>query len=244
MFNVSIRSARCADIACGLGGVTIATAGLLTLFDRPSILFVFLLIITSVFLMRWQRRSDYVGLFVGATFGNLTELLCDAAGVWEHPTRQVFGLAPLYIFGCYPLLGLALPRMIAGVASRERPEFEGEGSTLLHASLIWAAHAGLSCRFGRNNDLEMLVCLLCLVLTLARFHSTHDLITALLGGLLGMAWELPCTISGVWRFPDPQFLGLIPLWLPLAYAIFFVNLCRITAAISQRIDVRVSNYVS
>jgi hypothetical protein len=95
-------------------------------------------------------------------------------------------------------------------------------------------HTALSCWFTRNHE-ELIVSAVCLGLTLARFHSRHDLITATGGGMLGMVWELPCTHFGVWRFPHPQLLGLIPLWLPLAYAVFFITLSRITFAIAVRV---------
>jgi hypothetical protein len=102
----------------------------------------------------------------------------------------------------------------------------------VHAALLWALHTGLSVRWGRHNGVETLVCLSCLAATLLRFHSRHDLFTALAGAATGMIWELPCTASGAWRFPDPQILGLVPAWLPAAYAVFFVNLGRVGAGLA------------
>jgi len=231
MLTATVKSTGWSDLGFALGGAATATTGLVLLFDRPVVLSLLLLVLALAMLLRWHRRSDIAGLFVGASIGNLTELLSDAAGIWEHPARPVLGVAPLYIFACYPLLGLALPRMTAGILKRERPQ--SEGTTLRQASLIWALHLLLSCWFGLTNESEMIVCVACLTVTLARFHSAHDLTTAVAGGLLGMVWELPCTQFGVWRFPHPQILGLVPLWLPLAYSVFFVNLCRIIAAMGQ-----------
>jgi hypothetical protein len=204
-----------------------------TLYRQPIALLALILTLIPLFLARFRERMDLIGLLIGATFGNLTELLCDVAGVWEHATKQVLGAAPLYIFACYPLLGLALPRMIAAAVGRTRPCMEGEASAFRDATICWALHLGLSCWFGTDNGAQAIVCAACLTLTLARFHSPHDLATALFGGFLGMVWELPCTWWGAWRFPHPQLFGLIPLWLPLAYALFFVNLGRITAALTQ-----------
>jgi hypothetical protein len=227
------RDNRWGELAFTLGGAMTATAVIVTLYRQPFAPLVPILILIPLFLARFSERADIVGLMVGATFGNLTELLCDAAGVWEHVTRPVFGVAPFYIFACYPLLGLATPRLIAAVLGRARPVAEGAGAELRDATIIWALHLGLSCRFGADNGPQAIVCAACLALTVARFHSPHDLTTALLGGLLGMVWELPCTRWGAWRFPHSQLFGLIPFWLPLAYAVFFVNLGRITVALAE-----------
>src|SRR4030095_1418441 len=227
------RDKRWGEIVFTLGGAMTATTGVVTLFRQPFAPLALTLILIPLFLARFSERADIVGLLVGAAVGNLTELLCDAAGVWEHATRPVFGVAPLYIFACYPLLGLATPRLIAAVLGRARPGAEGASAGLRDATVIWALHLGLSLRFGADNGAQTIVCAACLALTVARFHSHHDLTTALLGGLLGMIWELPCTRWGAWRFPHPQIFGLIPLWLPLAYAVFFVNLGRIHVPVSE-----------
>jgi hypothetical protein len=73
------------------------------------------------------------------------------------------------------------------------------------------------------------------VATLLRFHSPHDLGFGVVGAFLALVWELPCTATGVWRFAEPELAGLIPFWLPLAYAVFFINMGRASAALAQRL---------
>src|SRR5262249_50747606 len=126
------------EIAFTLGGAMTATAGIVTLFRLPLAPLVLILILIPIFLARFSEWADLVGLVVGATFGNLTELLCDVAGVWEHATKPVLGVAPLYIFACYPLLGLATPRMIAAVMGCARPGAEGVRVAMRDATFIWA----------------------------------------------------------------------------------------------------------
>lgn len=98
----------------------------------------------------------------------------------------------------------------------------------LFAAVVWATHVGLSFRYGTTNEAELVVSLACLGVTLSRFHTRHDLATAILGALLGLVWEVPCTWTGAWHFPAPQLFGLLPAWLPFAYATFFVNLGRLS----------------
>jgi hypothetical protein len=184
-------------------------------------------------LWRWHEPRDVAGLIVGAVFGNLTELLSALAGLWIHRTPQILGVAPVYIFLCYPLLGLTFPRLVDALAGRQRAAAEGGGAMLAQACILGAMLVSLPCLVAGQGTVQWLFCFTGFALILRQFHSRHDLLCSLVGTVLGLGWELPCTIAGTWFFPQPQLFGRLPLWLPFAYAGFFVTLGRMTIGITM-----------
>jgi hypothetical protein len=222
---------RFGDALATLVGASLATLAIVQLHahTRPLALCIVLAALCGLFLVRWHRPADLAGLLVGASIGNLTEVLCDLKGIWIHASHQLFGAVPFYILICYPILGLALPRLVDALIGRPRPETEGANRQLPVAFGLWLLHIGLSMLYGTDNARELIACLLTLILTLIRFHSPHDLGFAGIGALLALVWEVPCTRFGAWRFAAPQLGGVLPYWLPLAYAVFFINLGRMIA---------------
>ena len=218
------------DLAWVLGGAFAATAAICLWNSEPPLLTLVMAVVLVAFVIRWGTTKDLVGLAVGATLGNLTEILCDIAGVWRHASAQFLGVTPAYILLCYPILGIAIPRMIDAVVGRGRPWKEGQGSVLSWAMLIFGAHVALCLQFAQQNSYLMVSTLICLGAFVWRFRSAHDRTTLLVGAAMGLLWELPCTYWGAWSFPNPQLFGLIPLWLPIAYAVFFGAIGRITSA--------------
>jgi hypothetical protein len=57
----------------------------------------------------------------------------------------------------------------------------------------------------------------------------HDLAAGIAGTTLALAWEVPATMAGAWTFSSPRVFGLLPAWLPLACAMFFISMGRLTA---------------
>jgi hypothetical protein len=214
-----------------LGSAAVATAGLVALYERPTMLCALLVLLVGVTLWRWHEPRDVAGLIVGAVFGNLTELLSGLAGLWIHRTPQILGVAPPYIFLCYPLLGLAFPRLVDALAGRQRPAAEGGGTTLAHACMLGAVLVSLACLAAGHATVQCVFCATGFALILRQFHSQHDLLGILTGTVLGLGWELPCTTAGAWVFPQPELFGRLPLWLLFAYAGFFVTLGRMTIGI-------------
>jgi hypothetical protein len=219
----------------GLGGAVAGTAGLVLLYREPPAAAWLQGFLLAVLLFRWHTRSDVLGLLLGATAGNLTELLCDAKGVWVHFSRDVAGVAPAYILVCYPILWLTVPRLMNALLGRPRPPGETTVPDAILALALWALHTGLSYLVGTDNPQETLVCAVILAVCLWRFRTPHDRAYLAFGAALGLVWELPATVAGAWTFPSPQLLGLIPAWLPLAYAIFFCCLGRVLAFLDGKI---------
>ena len=212
------------DRAVSLGLAIAGTAGLALGYSNPAVLATYLLLLNGVALWRWHDRNDWIGWTLGATLGNLTELSSDAAGLWVHATRGVFGIAPVYILLCYPLLWLVVPRLLHGVAKASVRTSRRDASVAL---ALWALHCSLSCA-ARDSKSLLTVISIALVATLLRlFPSRTDFVYAGLGASLGLLWEIPCTMTGAWTFPATDVAHLIPAWLPFAYATFFVSLNRV-----------------
>ncbi len=224
---------RGGDVCFVLGSAAGATAGLARLYQHPTMLCTLLIVLVVVTLWRWHAPRDLAGLAVGAVFGNLTELLSSLAGLWIHRTPQILGVAPAYIFLCYPLLGLAFPRLVDALAGCQRAAAEGNGTTLAHACILGAVLVSLPCLGAGHATVQWLCCVTSFAIILKRFHSQHDLLCSLAGTVLALGWELPCTVAGTWFFPQPQLFGRLPLWLPFAYAGFFVMLGRMTIGITM-----------
>jgi hypothetical protein len=226
------------DVAFVLGCALVATFAIVAWHDSALSMAVMLLVLASL-LARFHDRRDLVGLAVGATLGNLTELVCERGGVWVHASKPVLGTGPFYIWVCYPILGVAVPRLIdavVGASDRLVPGSARGDSMEPRASraeaggalVVWSAHTGASFFLGTRNIAELVVSVACLFALFTLARSSRDVATALVGALLGLVWEIPCTLSGAWSFPSPQVFGLVPAWLPFAYAVFFTCLGRIT----------------
>lgn len=221
------------DLFFIITGAVLASASITAWYDRPLLVAAACAAILVAVVARHHRQRDIVGLLVGATLGNIIELACDAAGVWRHADRSVLGLAPAYIFLCYPILGIAAPRLVDALIGRARPLQETRRAVAPVAAVLLAGLVALSMRFGGDHSAQSIVCAVLLALTLWQFHSRHDGVTAIAGAIIALVWEIPATMAGAWRFPDPQIAGLIPLWLPAAYAVFFVTMGRLSAAFAQ-----------
>lgn len=210
----------------------------------PLLAAVGMALVMIVLLIRFHETRDLVGLAIGATVGNVIELACDAAGIWQHADRSVLGLAPPYILLCYPILGLAMPRLIDAIAGEPRPEKCRDRDVVPIAFALLASFVALSLRFGRESLEQAVVCALLLSLTLWRFHSRRDITTAVVGAIVSLTWEIPATMAGAWSFPRPDAFNLIPAWLPAAYAVFFVTMGRITAALAAESEAAIASWRS
>lgn len=219
---------RIADIAVIITAAIMASAAIVWWHDRPVLITATCALILAGMLARFHDTRDFAGLIVGATAGNAIELASDAAGIWQHADRSVLGLAPLYILFCYPILGVAMPRLTDAIAGAPAGRSE-DRSSLFAAAALLLMFVIASTRYGLDHSAQSTVCAGALVLTMIRFHARHDVIAAVAGALVALVWELPATLSGAWTFPQPVLFGLVPLWLPAAYAVFFVTMGRISA---------------
>jgi phytoene/squalene synthetase len=214
-----------------IAGACAATASICFLYREPWVLTAVLLGLLAAYLRSWRTRADLIGLATGAVLGNVTEVLSDVAGLWQHQNGQILGVTPSYILVCYPLLGLAMPRLVDAWIGQPRATAEGTAGALPWALSIWGLQLALCLTFAGDSIRSFGACALCLALFLWRFRSKHDQVTLLFGVGLGLLWELPCTGFGAWRFPQTELFGRVPLWLPLAYAVFFGTLGRVTIAL-------------
>ena len=208
---------------------SLATLGIALGHQRPLLLTVLIALLLGFFLIRWHAPADIAGLAAGAIIGNAAELLSVALGIWTHSaTPWSLGDVPVWMLLCYPMLGLVTPRM-TGMLSGEPPADARDG-LLLPVALIGALVA-CAAELAGEALLQLSLVALLLALTLLVFPRRRDHLAALLGALLGFLWEVPGALSGAWRFESRHIAGLLPAWLPLGYAIFFICLRRAAAGL-------------
>ncbi len=232
------RPERWREIAWTVGGALVATAAICAGHSRPWILFAALALELVVLARRGWGRRDTIRMMVGGVAGVITEVASEATGLWIHPHPQWFGIFPAYLMVCYLMLGFTVPRLVRAVAGAERSPAEGSRLALWGSTSVWVlVTVGCALAAG-SNGLLLAVCGMSLALFFACFRSLHDGITVGLGALLGLVWEIPCTLTGAWRFPEPELFGLIPFWLPLAYATYFGAVGRMSWSAVQWVESR------
>ena len=232
------RTDRWREITWTVGGALVATSAICAGHSRPWILFGALALELIVLARRGWGRRDAIRMTVGGVTGVITEAASEATGLWTHPHPQWFGMFPAYLLVCYLMLGFTVPRLVKALAGAERSSDEGSRLDLLGSATVWVL-VTVSCALAAgSNGLLLGACGLSLALFLACFRSLHDGITVGLGVLLGLVWEIPCTLTGAWRFPQPELFGLIPFWLPLAYATYFGAVGRMSWAAVQWVESR------
>ena len=122
-----------------LGSAALATAGLARL-SAALMLCPLLTVLVAVTLWWWHEPRDWPGWSSARSSGTLQN--CRAAcRALDKPHTAVFGVAPAYIFLCYPLLGLAFPRLVDAAGWSRRPAAEGSGND-----------AGPGCMLGRRSS--------------------------------------------------------------------------------------------
>lgn len=218
----SNRRSHAVTAALVLGGAIVASAVIVFWHSDRVVSTLAIAGVAAAIVATYHERRDLLGLALGATAGNAIELVCDLTGVWRHADRFILGLAPPYILICYPILGVAMPRLIDIFTPPGKGEHRGA------AGLLLVLLVGLSMRFGTDFAAQSIVCAILLAATFWKFHTRRDWITAGVGSAVALIWEIPATLAGAWSFPRTPIIGLIPLWLPAAYAVFFVTMDRLS----------------
>lgn len=191
------------------------------LFWRQPHLLALCILPAPLVLMARLGPSGPATVVAGAVIGPLTEAACVAGGLWSYAETGGLPLIPPWlpvIWACFPaalwliaksLLGEvpspkrgALPFCLAGIAL-EIVLF----LTLSHSlPLIFAAALLLGAAA---------------VLALPRVERSTVLVLMAAGAVLGPVCEALPVAAGAWSYAQPDVLGM-PLWLPLAYALFAV----------------------
>ena len=97
--------------------------------------------------------------------------------------------------------------------------------------LILSITAVLSVIFLWQNNIGTFTILTILwILAMFLWHKKIDIITFIVGAIIGPIVEVSCIAMGVWSYANPSFIG-IPLWLPILWGLATVLTRRIAETI-------------
>jgi len=209
--------------------VVYAVLAILAFWNRPYHLFFLLLPAPATLLSRLGREFFAVAA-AGAILGPITEAACVLGGLWSYAERGGLPLIPIWllaIWACFPTALWLIVRSFQGSIPAARP------GTLSLAAAGIALEVIIFVSLQKNLVLLIAFCLLLAAGALAAWpkKSTATLMAA--GGILGPACEALPVAAGAWNYSRADLWGM-PLWLPLAYALFAVLVAEAGLALLPR----------
>ena len=204
--------------------VVYAVSAILFFWTRPYLLALLLLPAPLALAMRLGPAGPSIAA-AGALIGPATEMACVAGGLWSYSQTGGLPLIPPWLFviwGCFPTALWLIVKSLLGEPAVEIPASKRFTLPL--------------CLVGIGLQIALFVALshsLLLIIASALIFSgailyllpgaerKTGLVLLAAGAVLGPACEaLPVSV-GAWSYARPDLFGL-PLWLPLAYALFAV----------------------
>lgn len=155
----------------------------------------------------------------GAVIGPLTEAVCVAGGLWRYAETGGLPLIPPWlpvIWACFPAALWLIAKSLLGEVStpkRSALPFCLAGIGLEIVLFLTLSHS-LPLIFAAALLMGATV-----VLAVPKVERGAALVLMAAGAVLGPVCEALPVAEGAWSYAQPDVLGL-PLWLPLAYALF------------------------
>ena len=87
--------------------------------------------------------------------------------------------------------------------------------------------------FWRDVVLLTVSLLILTIFSLRHFHKKTDILTFLVGSMLGASAEIVCIYFGAWKYTNPTYL--IPLWLPILWGLAAIVIRRFGIEIDKKI---------
>lgn len=169
----------------------------------------------------------------GALIGPLTEAACVAGGLWSYAETGGLLLIPpwlLVIWACFPTALWLIARSLLGkVPSPER-------GALSFCLVGIGLEIALFLLFSHSLPLIITAALLlaaAIILVVPRADRGTALILMAAGAVLGPVCETLPVAAGAWSYARPDVMGM-PLWLPLAYALFAVLVAYAAKSLADR----------
>jgi len=209
--------------------VVYAVFAILAFWNRPYHLFFLLLPAPAVLLSRlgWDFFAVAVA---GAVLGPITEAACVLGGLWSYSESGGLPLIPIWLLAIWACFPTALWLIVRS--------FEGSIPTARSGSLYLAA-AGIAIEviifvsLQQNLLLLVFLSLLLAVGALAIWPKRSTAILMVAGGILGPVCEALPVAAEAWNYSRADLWGM-PLWLPLAYALFAVLVAEAGLALQMR----------
>lgn len=200
--------------------VVYAVSAILSFWRQPYLLSLLLLPAPLALAVR-LGPGGLIMAAVGAVIGPLTEAACVSGRLWSYAETGGLPLIPPWlpvIWACFPAALWLIARSLLGrVASPGR-------SAIFFCLAGIGLETALFLSFSQSLPLIIAAALLlaaAAVLAVPRAERATALVLMAAGGVLGPICEALPVAAGAWSYARPYVLGL-PLWLPLAYALFAV----------------------
>jgi hypothetical protein len=224
---------RLLDLALIAVLVVYAVSAIVSFWQRPYLLSLLLLPVPLA-LMRRLGPSALAIATAGAVIGPLTEVSCVFGGLWCYADTGGLPLIPPWLFviwACFPAALWLIVRSFLGVMPR-RP---GKGTLPLTLAGI-IVQIVLFVAFSENTLLVMVSALfLAAAIVLVRPENSTVILMAA-GSLLGPVCEAMPVAVGAWSYAKVDFFGM-PVWLPMAYALFAVLVAYVGLSLSRPEDI-------
>jgi len=209
--------------------VVYAVLAILAFWNRPYHLFFLLLPAPAALLSRLGREFIAVAA-AGAVLGPITEAACVLGGLWSYAERGGLPLIPIWllaIWACFPTALWLIVRSFQGSIPAARP------GTLSLAVAGIALEVILFVSLQKNLLVLIFFSLLLAAGALAFRPEGSTAILMAAGAILGPACETLPVAAGAWNYYRADLWGM-PLWLPLAYALFAVLVAEAGLALLPR----------
>ena len=214
------------DLALIAALVLYAVSAIVSFWERPFLLALLLLPAPLALAARLGPSALSVAA-AGAVIGPLTEMACVWGGLWSYAETGGLPLIPpwlLVIWACFPTALWLIARSLLGEIPQAQP------GTLPLALAGIALQIALFLALSENT---LLVICAALLLAGAAFRARPEKSTVILlaaGAVLGPACEALPVAAGAWTYARPDLLGM-PVWLPLAYALFALLVAQASLAL-------------
>jgi len=200
--------------------IVYASYAILLLWKEPYLLGLCLLP-APLALMARLGPSGPATVVAGAVIGPLTEAACVAGSLWSYAETGGLPLIPPWlpvIWACFPAaLWLIAKSLLGEVPSPDRGALPFcLAGIILEIVLFLTLGHSLPLIFGAALLLGAAA-----VLAVPSVERSTVMVLMAAGAVLGPVCEALPVAAGAWSYAQPDVLGL-PLWLPLAYALFAV----------------------
>lgn len=189
------------------------------LWDTPYVLTFVLLPPPIILALRLKNRHALVVGLTSAVIGPLTEVFCVMGGLWSYSNTGGLPLIPPWLFLAWANFSLAIWMMFRIFLNA--PFLASNPSRRLLMMLLCGIGIEIVVfvSLGESTLLALIAALAMIAILLATTKGWPIVIMMSTGLFLGPICESLPIAAGAWHYAQPQFMGM-PIWMPLAYAVF------------------------
>lgn len=211
---------RLLDLAIIASLVAYAIASILLFWRSPYLLALILLPIPAILIISLGPIGFSLAA-AGAVIGPITEAFCVAGGLWTYADTGGLPFVPPWIivlWACFPTALWLIVRSVLGEIPPVQIPSTQTGNLLIALAGI-AIEIPIFVFLGERTSLAVVAALPLAGAILFTWPKKSTIILMLAGCLLGPIVESQPIAAGAWSYANPETFGM-PVWLPLAYAMF------------------------